>query len=193
MVGDRRRAADRPVTVRPATEADVVPLTRLDLTYPAARYLAVQRTGAPPEHPFAFTWRHREAPNRLYADYTPDMLARALENADLVLVAARDGQPAGMLIALLPTWTDAAEITDLAVDFHSRQTGAGRALVNQAVRWARERGRRALWVEPRTDNADAIAFYIALGFRISGFNDRLYTNADDRPGAATVYLHLQFR
>lgn len=193
MVGDRRRAADPPATVRPATEADLVPLTRLELTYPAGRYLAITRTGTAPEHTFSFAWRRRDAPNRLYNEYTPDMLARALERADLFLVAERGGQPVGFLIVLVPAWTDAAEVTDLAVDFHSRQTGAGRALMNGAIKWARERNHRGLWVEPRADNADAIAFYLRLGFRVSGFNDRLYTNADDRPGAATLFMHLQLR
>ncbi len=138
-------------------------------------------------------WRHRDAPNRLYNEYTLDRLTAAVDKVDLFLVAEVAGRPVGLLIIILPDWTDAAEITDLAVDFHARQSGAGRALVNAAVKWARDRKQRALWVEPRADNADAIAFYLRMGFRISGFNDRLYTNADDRPGAATVFMHLQLR
>jgi ribosomal protein S18 acetylase RimI-like enzyme len=193
MLGDRRRAAEEPIAVRPASEADLVPLTQLDLTYPAGKFLAITRTGTAPEHTFTLHWRYRDAPNRLYSEYTPEFLARALERVELFLVAVRSSKPVGMIIGMVPAWTDATEITDLAVDFSARQTGAGRALINAAARWARDRGHRAIWVEPRTDNADAIAFYLRLGFRISGFNDRLYTNRDDRPGETTLFMHLPLR
>lgn len=193
MVGDRRRAAERPVTVRPAVEADAVPLSHLDLTYPAGRYLALTRTGTPPQHFFTLVWRQRDAPNRLYAEYSQDRLRGAMQKVDLFLTAVVDGRPIGLLMVMLPTWTDAAEITDLAVDFPARRSGAGRALVNAAAKWARANGNRSLWVEPRTDNADAIEFYVRMGFRVSGFNDRLYSNADDRPGATTIFMHLPLR
>jgi ribosomal protein S18 acetylase RimI-like enzyme len=45
-------------------------------------------------------------------------------------------------------------------------------------------------VEPSADNAEAIEFYVRLGFRVSGFNDRLYSNEDDEPERQTVYMHL---
>jgi hypothetical protein len=46
-------------------------------------------------------------------------------------------------------------------------------------------------VEPRSDNADAIEFYVAQGFRITGFNDRMYSNADDAHGRLTLFMHLE--
>jgi len=48
-----------------------------------------------------------------------------------------------------------------------------------------------LWVEPRADNHAAISFYLSLGFRLSGFHDRLYSNTDHEDGKMTVYLHLE--
>ncbi len=57
--------------------------------------------------------------------------------------------------------------------------------------WARERSLRALWVEPRADNAEAIGFYLSLGFRMSGFNDRLYSNRDHEDGRPTLYMHRE--
>jgi ribosomal protein S18 acetylase RimI-like enzyme len=180
------------VTVRPATEADLSSLTRLDLTYPTDRILSVQRSGEPPEHTFALRWRNRvPAPMAVYATYTPDGLRDALKRTDLFIAAEIDGEVAGLLMILVPDWTDAAEITDLAVDIAFRRAGAGRALVDAAVEWARQRGHRSLWVEPRADNHAAISFYASLGFRISGFNDRLYSNADHEDGRPTIYLHLE--
>jgi ribosomal protein S18 acetylase RimI-like enzyme len=180
-----------PVTVRPATEADLPALTRLDLTYPTDRILSLARSGEPPEHTFALRWRNQvPAPMAVYATYTMDGLREALEQTDLFAVAEVDGEVAGLLMIIVPAWTDAAEITDLAVDIAFRRMGAGRALVDAATEWARARGHRALWVEPRADNHAAISFYISLGFRLSGFNDRLHSNADHEGGRPTVYMHL---
>lgn len=191
MPGDKRNSASSPIVVRPVSDADLPALTRLDLTYPAARYLAIDRTGTAPHHSFAFTWHNRQAPDAVYAEYSLERLQRATKKADLFLVADIDGSPAGLLMILVPSWTDAAEITDLAVERSARRSGAGRALVNAASVWAREHGHRALWVEPRSDNAEAIEFYLHMGFRISGFNDRMYSNTDDEAGATTLFMHLE--
>lgn len=183
-----------PVTVRPATAADLPALTRLDLTYPTDRYLALERSGEPPEHALTLRWRNRvPAPKAVYATYTVDRLQEALERADSFVVAHLDGEVAGLLMIIVPTWTDAAEITDLAVDIAFRRMGAGRALVETAVEWARQRDRRALWVEPRADNHAAISFYVSMGFRVSGFNDRMYSNKDHEDGRPTVLMYLELR
>jgi ribosomal protein S18 acetylase RimI-like enzyme len=181
-----------PVVVRPATEGDLPALTRLDLTYPTDRFLALERSGDPPEHTFALRWRNRvPAPMAVYATYTIDGLRQALGRTDLFLVAEVDGDVAGLLMIIVPSWTDAAEVTDLAVDIAFRRLGAGRALVETAAEWARERRYRSLWVEPRADNHAAISFYTALGFRLSGFNDRLYSNTDHEDGRPTVYMFVE--
>jgi ribosomal protein S18 acetylase RimI-like enzyme len=116
---------------------------------------------------------------------------RALDKTDLFLLAEDGGAVAGLLLVVVPAWTDAGEITDLVVDRRSRRRGGGRALVGAAAAWARGRGLRALWVEPRAENADAIAFYLALGFRVAGFNDRWHANDDDAAGRPTLFLYLE--
>ena len=179
------------VTVRPATDDDLPALAGLDLKYPTGRYLHVKREGVGPEHTFRFEWREREPGERVYATYTVERLRGALKRTDLFLAGFVDDQPAGLLMVIVPDWTDAAEITDLAIDRPARRQGLGRALVNATAAWARDRNYRALWVEPSSDNADAIAFYSRLGFRLSGFNDRMYSNEDDAPGATTLFMHLE--
>ncbi|HEV8575072.1 MAG TPA: GNAT family N-acetyltransferase [Dehalococcoidia bacterium] len=180
------------LTIRPATDTDLPALTRLDLTYPTDRILTIARSGDPPEHTFTLRWRNRVPdPMAVYATYTVDGLREALVRTDFFLLTEVDGEIAGLLMIIVPEWTDAAEITDLAVDIAFRRMGAGRALVDAAVEWTRERGHRSLWVEPRADNHAAISFYLSLGFRISGFNDRLYSNADHEDGKPTVYMHLE--
>ncbi len=180
------------INVRAAVEADLPALTRLDLTYPADRYLAIARSGETPELAFELRWKNR-VPARMavYAQPALEWLREALGRADLFMVAEVEGQPVGYLMIVVPKWTDAAEITDLAVDIAVRRMGAGRALVAAAETWALGRGHRSLRVEPRADNHAAICFYGALGFRLAGFNDRLYTNNDDADGQPTIYMHLE--
>ena len=179
------------IVVRPAVAGDLHGLTRLDLTYPTDRHLALERSGDPPEHTFTLRWRNRvPAPMAVYATYTTDGLSQALSRADLFLVVEVDQELAGLVIVVVPAWTDAAEITDLAVDIAFRRLGAGRDLVDATVEWARAKHHRSLWAEPRADNHAAISFYTSLGFRISGFNDRLYSNADHEDGRPTLYMHL---
>ena len=179
------------LAVRSATEADIPALIKLDATYTIGRrLLALTRSGTPPELTFSFQWRQGTPSEAVYDAYTPEGLRRALTTgADLVLVAEAEAQIAGLLMVVLPRWTDAGEITDLVVDRPSRRRGVGRALVHAATDWARERKLRALWVEPAADNDGAIEFYLSLGFRLSGFNDRWTSNdSDARP---TIYLHLE--
>jgi hypothetical protein len=116
------------VKVRPATEGDLPTLTRLDLTYPTDRFLALERPGDSPEYTFTLRWRNRvPAPMATYATYTLEGLREALQRTDLFLVAQLDREVAGLLMIIVPSWTDAAEITDLAVDIAFRRLGGGRA------------------------------------------------------------------
>jgi ribosomal protein S18 acetylase RimI-like enzyme len=124
----------------------------------------------------------------MYNEYPESRLRDAASRVDLFAVAEIDGIARGLLMIIKPSWTHAAEITDLAVD---RRSGAGRALVEHACGVARQRGWRALWVEPRSDNAAAIAFYLREGFRISGYNDRMYSNRDDADGCVTIFMYRE--
>lgn len=179
------------ITARAATAEDFEALSQIDLTYPTSRYLRIERSGMAPEHIYTFSWQERPTGDTVYNDYPAEGFAQAVSKVDLFLVAESEGIPIGLLMIMLPSWANAAEITDLAVDRAARQKGAGRALVEAAAVWARDRGRLALWVEPRADNAPAIEFYLRMGFRLSGFNDHLYSNADEEPGQQTLYMHLE--
>jgi len=180
------------VVIRPATAADASALAALDASYATGeRLLALASTGAPPELDISMRWRDATPRETVYAEYGEDRLRRALAKTDLFLVAEQGRALLGLLMVIVPSWTDAGEITDLVVDRKHRRSGAGRALVEAAAAWGRERSLRALWVEPRAENADAIEFYLALGFRLSGYNDRLHSNTDDAPGQQTIYMYLE--
>lgn len=177
------------VTVRPANQADLPALTGIDTSYTTRRLLSLERSGAAPELTFEFRWDATEPRQGLYDELDIDGLAMALDRTDLFLVASVNDECAGYLMVMLPDFTDAGEITDLAVHRPLRGHGVGRCLVEAAVAWAREQRLRALWVEPGGEMASAIEFYLSLGFRVSGFNDRMYSNEDDnRP---TIFMYLE--
>ena len=181
------------IIARLATEADFESLTKLDLTYTVGdRYLALERSGTEPELTYSMRWRTGTARERVYDTLTVDGLRDALQkHTDAFFVAEVDGALAGYEMIAKPRWTDAAEITDLAVDRPSRSAGVGRALVAAVVAWARERDLRGLWVEPQGEAGSTIDFYLSLGFRISGLNDRWNTNADDADGQQMIYMYLE--
>ena len=182
----------REVVVRDVREADLPALAAMDLRYPASRILRLERERSGDEHRFRLRWAEREgAEPEIYNAYTVERLRDAMRRVDAFFVAEVGAVIAGMLIVIKPAWTDAGEVTDLAVDAGLRRAGAGHALIERALDFARQQRLRALWVEPRSDNADAIEFYLALGFRISGFNDRMYSNQDDTDGRATLFMYRQ--
>lgn len=188
---DRTDTAQPGVHIRPALPADVPVLARLDYSYPTGRVLALERAGRSPDLTFTFRWQAQPPGTASAYTYTEPFLRETLARADLFLVAEVDGATAGLLVLMVAPATGAAEITDLAIHRPCRRRGAGRALLEAAADFARSRNLRALWVEPRADNAEAIEFYGSLGFRFSGFNDRLYSNRDHEAGKVTLFMYLE--
>lgn len=177
------------LTVRSANEADLPALAALDFTYlaPRDRILHFARSGQVPEHTFRFRWRRGRAFVGPVYDTSVEGFRQALSRAELFLVAEVEGELAGSLM-LMSGWPGAGEITDLAVHAPHRRRGVATALLDAACRHARSRGWRGLHVEPRNDYPEAIAFYAARGFRLCGFNDRLYSNDDDERQQVTLFM-----
>ncbi len=183
------------VTVRDATEADFESLTKLDFSHTVGeRYLELQRSGDEPAFTYRMRWRTGTAREEVYSAYTVDDLVRLQKENDAFLVAELDGAVIGYEMLLLqPSHHGAAQMNDLAVHKPARRSGAGRALVEAAAAWGRERGLRAIWASPRLESAQAIDFYLSVGFRVSGLNDRWNTNEDGANGQQTVYMYLELR
>jgi ribosomal protein S18 acetylase RimI-like enzyme len=87
----------------------------------------------------------------------------------LLLVARWDGKACGFLSAYRLQRFDhrRAEVLlyEIGVEEPFRRRGVGRALVEEAKRWAAEVGADELWVLTEDDNASARALYAATGGR----------------------------
>ena len=88
----------------------------------------------------------------------------------------------GRLIAVIETaaeeWSNRLRVTELWIDEAYRRQGIGTALMDIAVKRAQEEKRRAVMLETQSRNEDAIAFYLAYGFTLIGFNACEYQNND---------------
>ncbi len=95
---------------------------------------------------------------------------RFLVHPDTLLLVARwDGVACGFLTAYRLQRFDRrrAEVLlyEIGVQEPFQRRGAGRALVEEAKRWAAEMGAAELWVMTEDDNAPARALYAATGGR----------------------------
>jgi ribosomal protein S18 acetylase RimI-like enzyme len=102
--------------------------------------------------------------------WDPELGPRFLAHPDTLLLVARwDGEACGFLTAYRLQRFDRlrAEVLlyEIAVQEPFQRRGAGRALVEEAKRWAAEMGAAELWVMTEDDNAPARALYAATGGR----------------------------
>ena len=75
-------------------------------------------------------------------------------------------------------WSNRLRVTELWIDDAYRRQGIGTALMDMAVKRARDEKRRAIMLETQSRNENAIAFYLTYGFKLIGFNACEYQNDD---------------
>ncbi|HWO41574.1 MAG TPA: ribosomal protein S18-alanine N-acetyltransferase [Candidatus Eisenbacteria bacterium] len=102
------------------------------------------------------------------------------------LVAESEGKVAGyVLFWLLP---DSIDVHNIAVHTAFRRRGIGRALLQQVVRHAQERGVARVTLEVRRSNFPAQKLYQSLGFLMTGIRKGYYS--DDGEDAFAMALEL---
>jgi len=87
-------------------------------------------------------------------------------------------------------WSNRLRVTELWIDDASRRQGIGTILMNIAMRRAKEEHRRALMLETQACNEGALAFYLAYGFTLIGFNACDYHNDDLRRGEVRMEMGI---
>jgi ribosomal protein S18 acetylase RimI-like enzyme len=103
-------------------------------------------------------------------------LARA---SNLILVAHRDRALVGSAVVLFRSGSAVGRMYSIAVDPSARGMGLGSALLGACERRARRRGAQVLNLEVRQDNAEAIAMYVARGYRRIGMREAYYDDGAD--------------
>jgi GNAT superfamily N-acetyltransferase len=105
--------------------------------------------------------------------------------AATVYLAREDGDPVGTAtVAEYDTEPGIAHIYAMWVAPDARRTGAGRALLEAAASWARDRGCERLVLSVTESNATARAFYAAVDFVETGERRPL------REGSDLQVLHM---
>jgi ribosomal-protein-alanine N-acetyltransferase len=98
-------------------------------------------------------------------------------------VAEEDSKILGFSRVHLYRWNNNAYATSLLVDAEHRRKGIGTLLLRAMENYAKENGARVLMVDTPTDNMPALQLYLKNGFKICGYNDKLYES-----GKTALYL-----
>lgn len=90
------------------------------------------------------------------------------------------------------SWNKYAYISDLVVDTKYRRQGVGRALIENNIQWAKERGLPGLMLETQNNNVPACQLYESCGFELRGFDTHLYKGLDPNTDEIALYWYLIF-
>jgi len=108
-----------------------------------------------------------------------------LENVALNIIAALDGQPAGIIGATAPDVKGQVQLLSTWVAPWARGRGVGDALITAVLKWAEGRGAISVLLYVYEDNAKAIGLY-----RRNGFVDTGGRRANERRPPEAIMLHV---
>ncbi len=114
-----------------------------------------------------------------------------LDNPDkTVFFAYVDGVIAGQM-RLRRWWNRYAYIEDIVVDRRYRRRGIGRALIQQAIHWAREKRLPGVMLETQNNNLGGCRLYESSGFELGGFDRCLYQGIDPATDEVALYWYYK--
>jgi ribosomal protein S18 acetylase RimI-like enzyme len=154
------------------TEASSI---RLLYKYTSLHYYDVSIVREPDGWKTELTLKPREGPvekvseSRFFEEFVEEPRAFA---------ATLSGEQVGWLEVGYHKWNNRTRVWEILVKDGFRRRGIGTALMNHAIKLAKEKGARALVLETQTCNAPAIDFYLKHGFELVGFDATAYTNQD---------------
>jgi ribosomal protein S18 acetylase RimI-like enzyme len=102
-----------------------------------------------------------------------------------------DGQLTGQIL-VQEHWNRLAIIWDIAVDPPFRCRGVGHRLIEEAIRWARERGLPGVMLETQSINVAACRLYESCGFSLGGFDGYLYRGIERETREIALFWYLLF-
>ena len=111
-----------------------------------------------------------------------------LSQNSVIFGAYEDGKCIGVAI-FQDYWLKYMYLYDLKVNSAARGKGIGKALIRAGLNTARERGYIGLYTQAQDNNLNACMFYLKAGFRIGGFDNRVYTGTK-QAGKADIIFYL---
>jgi len=146
--------------------------------YETAHYYDAEIATAPNAFSARFTKRPFERPIMKGGEEGDDQLYAPWWEGAQAYGVLEGGELVACVELWKENWSNRLRVTELWVaDSHHRR-GLGSALMDFAKRQAKELGCRALMLETQSGNENAIAFYLAQGLTLFGFDRSCYTNRD---------------
>ncbi len=102
--------------------------------------------------------------------------------------AYEDGKCIGLAI-YEDYWLKHMYLYDLKVNADYRGKGVGKALIRAGLEAAKERGYRGIYTVAQDNNLNACLFYLAAGFEIGGFDNRVYDGTSQQ-GKADIIFYI---
>jgi streptothricin acetyltransferase len=131
--------------------------------------------------PYTKQYRAEEFDSKYYLDH-PDRV---------IFFAYLDEELAGE-VRVRKNWNEYAYIDSIAVDSKYRNQDIGRALIQQAIEWAKTKGFPGLMLETQDNNVAACGFYASCGFELRGFDTHLYKAQDPSTDEIALFWYLIF-
>lgn len=176
--------------IRNITLDEIEALNAIDMSYVSTYGYGYAKVATASGWRFELARKEHERPFERIYDWdwreVDDLPARIARNA--VWAAFALETVVAVLEIRQEEWNGTAWIQSLYVDRGHRRRGIGKILCETAVRFARQAGARALFVETQISNGPAIDFYLGCGFTPCGVNDHFYTNDDIRHDEVALFL-----
>lgn len=104
----------------------------------------------------------------------------------VIFGAYEDGKCIGVAI-YEDYWLKHMYLFDLKVNSCARGKGVGKLLIEAGMKAAKERGYRGLYTQAQDNNLNACMFYLKAGFRIGGFDNRVYTGTSQEGKGDVIF------
>lgn len=95
----------------------------------------------------------------------------------MFFVAEEDKKIVGFSRVHVYRWNKSAYAINLLVDVNYRRRGIGSLLLKTIEEFAKKTGARVIMFDTAIDNIPALNLYFKNGFKICGYNEKLYDNA----------------
>ncbi|MFJ2821294.1 GNAT family N-acetyltransferase [Streptomyces toxytricini] len=172
------------ITYRTARPEDAEAIARIDSSFATGTVFEVTAG----EEGF----RVREVPvdpplHKVFPDAGEEAGGGSEGGDERVFVALDGAEVCGFAAVGYAAWNRRLTIDDIEVAPAHRGRGIGRALMELAAGFGRERGAAHLWLEVSSVNAPAVHAYRRMGFTLCGLDTALY---DGTPSAGERALYM---